>query len=89
MGKYIPRDTLHRAIHSKVHDIPCPNGKECKKAFEELVRRERLGLIDVEHDTCEQRLDFLIEMWRDKCPATVAMLEWQKQIISKFYGGAE
>lgn len=85
MGRMIPRDTLHREIHSKIHDIPCPNGKECRMAFEELCRRERLGLIDLENDTVEQRIDFLIEMWKDLCPATVAILEWQKQVVSKYY----
>lgn len=86
MGKLIPRDSLHREIHSKIHDIPVPNGRECKKAFEELCRRERMGVIDVEHDTLEQRIDFLIEMWKDAhCEATIAILEWQKEIVSKFY----
>ncbi|MBQ2644262.1 hypothetical protein IJG14_01650 [bacterium] len=86
MGKYIPRDTLHREIHSKIHDIPCPNGRECKEAFETLLKLERLGAIDIVNDTCEQRLDFLIKLWKDKCPATVAILQWQKDVISKYYG---
>lgn len=88
MGKMIPRDTLHREIHSKVHDVPVPNGRECKKAFEELVRRERLGLINVEHDTIEQRIAFLNEMWKeDHCEATLAVLNWQAEIVRKFYSG--
>lgn len=85
MGKYIPRDTLHREIHSKIHDIPTPNGSECKLAFEELIKREREGTIDVERDSCARRLNFLIELWREKCPATVAILEWQRDVIAKFY----
>lgn len=85
MGKYIPRDTLHRAIHSKLHDIPCPNGKECKMAFEEILRLERTGEIDIVNDTCEQRLNLLIKLWEDKCPATTAILKWQRDIISNFY----
>lgn len=85
MGKYIPRDTLHRALHSKIHDVPCPEGRDCRRAFDELLRRERAGLIDVEHDTCEQRLDFLIELWGETCPATTAILQWQRDIIRKFY----
>ena len=87
MGKMIPRDTLHREIHSKLHDIPTPNGSECKLAFEEILRRDRAGTIDVVNDTCEQRLNLLIELWREKCPATVAVLEWQRDIIAKFYKG--
>lgn len=85
MGKYIPRDTLHRTIHSKIHDIPTPNGKECRKAFEELCRMEQQGLISQE-DTIEKRIDFLIDIWKDdNCEATIAMLKWQKQVIQKFY----
>jgi len=86
MGKYIPRNTLHRTIHSKLHDTPVPNGADCRRAFEELCRREALGLIDVENDTIEQRIAFLNEMWKDShCEATLAMLNWQAEIVSKFY----
>lgn len=84
MGIYIPRDTLHREIHSKIHDVPVPNGKDCKKVFEELVMLEREGLINAE-DSYYERLDFLIELWQEKCPATVEILKWQRDIISKFY----
>lgn len=87
MGRYIPQYTLHREIHSKIHDIPTPNGPECRAAYNELIRREKEGLIDVKFDTLEDRIDFLIEMWEGKCPATVAMLQWQKEVISKFYKG--
>ena len=85
MGKYCPQYSLHAEIHAKIHDIPTPNGKECRKAYNELLRREREGLIDLKYDTLEQRIDFLIEMWEDKCPATVAILKWQRDIIAKFY----
>lgn len=89
MGKYIPRDTLHRTIHSKIHDVPTPHGRECKKAFEELCRRERDGSIN-KNDSIEKRINFLIEMWQeDNCEATIAILNWQKQIVQKFYKGGE
>ena len=85
MGKYLPRDTLHREIHSKIHDVPTPNGKDCRRAFEELVRRENSGLIDIEHDSFQQRIDFLDEMWGDShCEATLALLNWQAEIVKKF-----
>ena len=86
MGKYIPQATLHRTIHSKIHDIPTPNGRECRKAYLELCLREREGLIDVKYDTLEQRIDFLLEVWSDdNCEATLAMLKWQRQVVQKFY----
>lgn len=87
-GAYIPQMTLHRAIHSKLHDIPVPNGKECRKAFEELMRRDQQGLLSTT-DSPMTRLSFLIEMFRDSCPATTAMLEWQYEIVKKFYDGCD
>lgn len=89
MGKYIPRNTLHREIHGKIHDVPTPHGRECRKAFEELCRREQYGLISPE-DSIAKRIDFLIEMWtEDNCEATIAILKWQKQIVQKSYEGGE
>lgn len=82
----IPKDTLHREIHSKIHDIPTPNGAECKLAYQLMVEGIASGRLDPEHDTAEKRLEFLISVWKDKCPATVAMLGWQRDIFAKFYG---
>ena len=84
-GKYIPQQTLHRTIHSKIHDVPCPNGKECKAAYQHLLELERNGEIDIQNDSAEKRLDFFIHEWEETCPATVAILKWQKEIIHKFY----
>ena len=85
----IPRDTLHRAIHSKAHDLPTPNGVDCKRAYQLMVEGIASGRLDPEHDTAERRLDFLIEVWEDDCPATVAMLRWQRDIIHKFFERGE
>ena len=78
--------TLHRLIHSKIHDIPCPEGKDCKRAYLELIRREEEGLLS-EYDRVEDRIDFLIEMWKETCPATTAILQWQRDVVAKFFGG--
>ena len=83
--KKIPAGSLHRQIHTKIHDVPRPNWEDCKRAYLELRRREATGLIDLKYDTIEQRIDFLIEMWQDNCPATVAILQWQRDIVAKFY----
>ena len=85
----IPRDTLHRAIHSKLHDLPTPHGAECKLAYQLMVEGVASGRLDPEHDTAEKRLEFLISVWQDKCPATVAMLRWQRDIIHKFFERGE
>lgn len=85
MGKKIPRNTLHRIIHEKLHDIPCPNDSICRKVYLALLAEEKAGRIDPKHDTIEQRLDWLIAQLLEDCPATVAILKWQRDIVSKFY----
>lgn len=82
----VPMRTLHREIHSKIHDIPTPNGRDCRRAYERLTAGIRAGTLDPKHDTAEKRLDFLVEVWEKTCPATVAMLKWQRDVIAKFYG---
>lgn len=85
MGKMIPQQTLHREIHSKIHDIPTPNGKECKMAYEAICRLEREGLIDIQNDSIEKRINILLRLWGHKCPATCAVLKWQREVVSKFF----
>lgn len=58
-----------------------------KAAHLKLIELEEQGLIDIVKDPIEKRLDFLIDLWADKCPATVAILAWQREIVAKFYGG--
>ena len=84
MKVLVPVDTLHRGLHSKLRDIPTPEGKECRMAYEELCRRLDRGLLSME-DPPWVRLQFLIEIWEKDCPATAAVLNWQKEIIYKFY----
>lgn len=84
MGAMIPKATLHREIHSKIHDIPVPNGKECKEAYVLMLSKLEDGTLNMD-DKLEARLDFLINIWQEKCPATCAVLQWQSEVISKFY----
>jgi len=80
----IPMTSLHRELHSKIHDIPTPNGKDCKVAYQKLCWYEKEGLIS-EYDHAEVRIQFLIDVWENRCPATVAMLKWQQDVFRKFY----
>lgn len=84
MKKRIPQGTLHSLIHSKIHDIPVPNGKECKRAFFYIDGLYQKKLIDPRRDPLTIRLDLLIELWQDTCPATVAILKWQRDLIAKY-----
>lgn len=88
MKVLIPMETLHRGLHSKLRDVPTPEGAECKRAYMELCRQEKAGLISLE-DPPWVRLQFLIEMWEETCPATVAVLQWQKEIFYKFFKRSE
>lgn len=81
-GGYIPQQTIHRAIHSQVHDIPSPNGKDCKQAIEALNSWLVCGFISLD-DPITRKIDVIIGCFKAKYPATVAMLEYQKEVIIK------
>lgn len=83
-GAYIPKDTLHREIHSKVHDVPTPNGKDCKQAVEAINSWLEAGWISYD-DPIEKKLRIIASCFRAKCPATTAILDWQREIVLKFY----
>ena len=84
-GGYIPQATLHRELHSKIHDVPVPNGKECREAVEALNRWLANGMISL-NDPLDAKLDTLIEIFDKRCPATVEIFKWQKEVVQKFYG---
>ena len=75
---------FHRELHSKLHDIPVPNGTYCRKAYEKLIELEDSGVLTGE-DRPEARLQFLIDEWEGSCPATAAVLRWQQQIFIKHF----
>ena len=82
----IPRDTLHRRIHEFVGDIPCPSGRCCKIAFLAIEEALDNGEISFD-DRIEDRISFLIGVWKEECPDTVRALSRQRDIISNFYNG--
>lgn len=83
-GARIPQRTLHREIHSKIHDIPTPNGDDCRVAVEALNSWLESGYISVD-DRLDKKIEMIAKCFRAKCPATTSMLDWQKEIVSKFY----
>jgi hypothetical protein len=91
-GAKIPMATLHREIHSKVHDVPRPNGDICKQTYQKLVQMCKSGELDPCNDSPVMKLQFFIDEWAETCPATAEILRWQQQIIRKYYkrrGGAK
>ena len=86
MKKMIPRDTLHKEIHSEISDIPMPSGKLCEKAYREIERLYREELIDFDYDSIETRIDVLLQIWaEDDCEPTKAMLRKERAIAHNFY----
>lgn len=83
-GEYIPKATLHRTIHSKIHDVPTPNSDVCRKAVEKLNEWLEIGRISLE-DRLDVKIQVLADIFRDTCPATTAILDWQREVVSKFY----
>lgn len=91
-GAKIPMRTLHREIHSKIHDVPRPKGDICKRTYQKLVSMCKSGQLSPKYDSPEQKLQFFIDEWEECCPATAEILRWEKQIIHKYYakrGGAK
>lgn len=77
----MPR-SQHQAIHAKIHDVPRPNGSVCRRVLSEIVFFRNIG--DISNDDSPTfRLDFLIKALGDSCPATTAILMWQKQFFQK------
>ena len=83
-GAFIPQTTLHRIIHSKIHDVPTPNGSDCRHAVKRLDYLLENGLISLE-DRLDKKIEIVAECFRTKCPATTAILDWQREVVSKFY----
>lgn len=83
-GGYIPKMTLHREIHSKIHDVPTPNGAECRIAVEALDSWLEAGYISLD-DPMERKIEMIAKCFRAKCPATTAVLDWQREVVLKFY----
>lgn len=84
-GGYIPQMTLHREIHSKIHDIPTPNGADCRTAVLALNNWLDAGYISLD-DPLDKKIEMIAKCFRAKCPATTAMLDWQREVVAKFYG---
>ena len=83
-GEYIPKATLHRELHSKIHDVPCPNGDVCRMAVEKLNEWLEIGRISL-GDRLDEKISVLADIFRETCPATTAILDWQREVVSKFY----
>lgn len=80
----IPKNTLHKFIHSKMSGIPCPNDAAAKYAYEQLISLERCGFLN-DRDRIEDKLRLLIALFSELAPATADGFREQLRIVREFY----
>lgn len=84
--RFIPENTLHRYIHdaNEATMVPLPPPRACERAYFRFLKLYDMHQVSANHDTMEQRLQVLIDLWSEY-PATVEALKAQKEIVIKFY----
>lgn len=81
-------NSLHKLIHQRQHDVPCPPEAACEYVWYELECLRKNKLINPCLDNLEVKLSVLIQIlseYDDDLDATIATLRWQRQIVHKFY----
>ena len=79
----IPKNTLHRRIHSLVLTIPVPKAANAQSALEQLRTLERYEVIH-ESDSLERKLEVLIALFDCSEQPTADALRKQLDIAHKF-----
>lgn len=79
----IPKNTLHRKIHSMVKDVPPPKAINAKSALEQLRTLERYGVIH-EEDPIERKLQVLIVLFECVDQPTADAFKKQLDIVHEF-----
>ena len=82
----IPRDTLHRAIHSRVETVPVPDGVSAKVVYDELAKLFVEGVIH-DSDTIERKLIIAIKLFSKLSPLTAEALSGQLRIFNSWRDG--
>ena len=80
----IPKNTLHRRIHSIITTVPAPKAANAKSALEQLRSLERYEVIH-EEDTIERKLEVLIALFDAIEQPTADAFKKQLDIVRKFY----
>ena len=76
----IPKDTLHRLIHVKLHSVIPPSGLAAKNVYGRLVSMEKSGEIS-SNDTIEKRLRLLYDLFKNEDPDTALGFMRQYEIV--------
>ena len=76
----IPRDTLHRYIHSKMNRVPVPRYDSVRLALARLEYLERIEAIRCD-DSIEKRLEVLASLFDYSDPDTANAFRKQLKIV--------
>ena len=76
----IPKDSLHRIIHMKLHSVRPPDGSAARSVYEQLASMEKSGKISPS-DPIEQRLLLLADLFRNEDQETAADFMYQYKIV--------
>ena len=79
----IPKNTLHRRIHSIVPNVPVPKAINARSALEQMKTLERYEVIH-EEDSIERKLEVLIALFDYVEQPTADALKRQLDIVRKF-----
>lgn len=79
----IPKNTLHRRVHSLIPNVPVPKITSAKSVLSQLRNLERFEVIS-EEDTIERRLEVLIALFDPIEPQTTEALRGQLDVVHKF-----
>ena len=79
----IPKNTLHRRIHSMVSTVPVPKAINARNALEQLRTLERYEVIH-ETDSIERKLEVLIALFDCVEQPTADALKKQLDIVHRF-----
>lgn len=82
-GAYIPKATLHRRIHEFIGDIPVPDGKYCKQAYEAIENWLEAGYISLD-DPIDKKIETLIICFKVNCPETTRALYKELDIVQQY-----
>lgn len=80
----VPKNTLHRLIHSETDPVPVPNDVNIDSALYQLNLLERFGGISLD-DPIEKRLMVLAAIFDCSEQPTADMLRKQMEVVRKFY----
>lgn len=80
----VPKNTLHRRIHSIVTSVPVPKAINAKSALEQLRTLERYEVIH-ENDSIERKLEVLIALFDHVEQPTADAFKKQLDIVHKFH----